>query len=435
MPKREISEYVSAETGIHIPDFFDDIPQALSHVEHGGSVIIRDEHPDHYEGPSGLLISFVVSPGKMAGYRRAWAEYATAGVELDERAITMAALNLPTSAIGDHYALVAGILVSGETASHEDTVSRLNLFQANCTPQLRFYCNYAGKNQKEYLQDLSYSAAKLLPGTNLTVVADTARPKRWSIFGGREKDGSSAQSWSVVDDTERTYKTSANQFWSERDARRAVDNYEAVRHLPRFNPAHCPIQEWQLADDGTLSFLQLHRSRDASSSPFFLTPDDYREEEGWVAAEAVRGWLPESPLELTFGYASQFDKAIRLGQYLPSEEGLVSGGCSSAANEAYARHRKLVVSDRGKDNHYRNTADGHNIRSPWLKSQAALILPEGALASVVGQDALDRSGRILYRSQWGIARLAVQAVSDGRIGFMRANPAVEDIVSSFELQY
>ncbi len=56
-PKREIALYVSSQ-GVQVPTLFEGIDEAL---ESGREFIIRSEHPQEYQGMSGVLQSHLVS--------------------------------------------------------------------------------------------------------------------------------------------------------------------------------------------------------------------------------------------------------------------------------------------------------------------------------------------------------------------------------------
>src|SRR5665811_876042 len=57
LPKQEISDYVESQ-GFLVPRRFDTLDEALDVVRAGGEIILRSEHPDDYDGPSGLMDSY-----------------------------------------------------------------------------------------------------------------------------------------------------------------------------------------------------------------------------------------------------------------------------------------------------------------------------------------------------------------------------------------
>lgn len=63
-PKREIADYVE-QNGILVPERFQGLEQALDYVKSGGEVIVRSEHPQEYNGASGLLISYSINQEKI----------------------------------------------------------------------------------------------------------------------------------------------------------------------------------------------------------------------------------------------------------------------------------------------------------------------------------------------------------------------------------
>ncbi len=55
-----IVDYVE-DAGFLVPRRFKDLEEALDFVDQGGKVIMRSEHPQDYDGVSGLLESFVMT--------------------------------------------------------------------------------------------------------------------------------------------------------------------------------------------------------------------------------------------------------------------------------------------------------------------------------------------------------------------------------------
>jgi len=179
----------------------------------------------------------------------------------------------------------SGLLHSDEVRPYE---SEANLFEAILRgPTLDrgnygAYCRYAGIDSGEFRKSVSISYWQHISGKNHSVVADSAVEGRYHIFTRAKY----AQHYVCVDGGKAIYSYGLGNNADIGVAMRLIDAYEYVRNLGNFDPTHCPIVELQMTDDGTVWFLQYHRTRDFKPATFRL---ERPPEKGEVAANWVRG--------------------------------------------------------------------------------------------------------------------------------------------------
>src|SRR5438270_3822706 len=99
-PKQEIVDYVEAQ-GFKVPRRFDTLDEALDIVRAGGSIVVRSEHRDEYDGASGLLQSYRIDPTTADDSRRVFANYGN--FDIDEEILLSrdrSAVTVPKSSDG-----------------------------------------------------------------------------------------------------------------------------------------------------------------------------------------------------------------------------------------------------------------------------------------------------------------------------------------------
>ena len=315
----------------------------------------------------------------------------------------------------------AGIIATALDVGQEETYRRMVIEQRYSMKSFTYsYVN--GIPSTEYTQDNSFSVFEFVPGLNITVVADTAKPERWHVHSASGGTIFEIEDYgATLDNGKIHFKAGTPDHLTDTQVRALVEAYEQIRHLERFNADHCPIMEMQLSDKGDIYFLQYHRTRDYESAQSELNPDHFKAEDGWIQAEEVRGELPPQQLALTKVYPQYLPK---LGRFLrmPNTD-MASANMNNriVADEVHARQRSLRVDAYGSVNLHSDWAIGHGSRSGWLKAESGIVLPSGALHDAMGEEMSEYINVVVFRARNHMATLAVEAACDGDKGYVRIN--------------
>lgn len=416
-PKADIAEYVRLETSIPVPTVFGTLEDGMRFVGGGGSIILRSESPDQYEGPSGIFQSYVITPDSHVANVAYWDENGN-GAGLSDKEIAFATTRDGTIEIdGSRFMPHLGILATAAEVGQDVTYHRLLTEQRwSSTPNM--YRRLASLRIGEYMAENTFSAFEYIDGLNVTVVADSAKPERWHVYGSRT---TTSASWLRVNGNEIDNRGGRADQLNDEMAQKIVRAYEMIRQLPRFNAEHCPIMEMQLSDDGTVYFLQYHRARDFMEAQTELDPKDFAPSDGWIKADDARGDLPLQTLDLTLHYPIEFDHHRKLKSYLKTEKASANMNNYSIAEEIVGRNRLLRVAPYGAAALHGDCADGHMSRSGWFKAQSGLILPRGKLKEAIGVPVYEELLDVVYRSFRTMASIAIEAASDGDSGYIRVN--------------
>lgn len=222
-PKRTIADYVE-QNGILVPRRFDSLAAARSSHR---PIFLRSEHPQEYDGVSGLLDSFELS--------------------------------------NKFYPVKSSRNV-------EEAVERYfnYLDHKKDKPFYQIYCRLLNLNEDEFKSQVTFSIWEYLPGYNRTVVADSAIPGRHHVITRWKEDNEFCRVYHIFKDG-KLENICVGSRAEELDAgqENLIETYEQVRHLPHFDSNHCPIMEFQTYQDKNY-FLQYHRGRDFSPATFTL---------------------------------------------------------------------------------------------------------------------------------------------------------------------
>jgi hypothetical protein len=264
-PKREVAEYVRAN-GVLVPELFDSFEDA---VASGKRFIIRSEHPQEYDGVSGLMESFFIGDFELqriqdeALKNLEWEDYHGALRNLDDRE------NFFLKALSDR-------LNGGEELKFQLFLKQLNRVRS------QRYCDLIGERLDDFESKVSYSYWEVLEGYNRSIIADTAVPNRFHIFTTKEDV---FHNYLIVDGVDTLY-CGPGQLPEDLDnISGVIDFYQQINNLPNFDLQHCPLVEFQTFN-GENYFLQYHRTRDKVESDFVL---DRELKDGEVEACFVRG--------------------------------------------------------------------------------------------------------------------------------------------------
>lgn len=445
-PKREVADYVESQ-GILVPRRFDSLEEAMFHVRDHGTILLRSEHPDEYDGPSDLLGSYRVDSERITRGRVELAEIENAlgrwNLDIDNEIPKW--LRNPASysnpkrpgfkAPGSSQVL--GIILGGlDNRDPQIVLDRLSEFQKHSSP-VNYYSGVKGLTPDQLMADASFSFWEYKPGINLTVVADDAIDGQYHTFAKSDRlyhtKGYEGYIGKENGELVRHHGRLKAKDWvlgellSLEQRGEIASLYETIRNLPRFASDHCPIIELQMDVVGSLYFLQYHRSRDFSAAGDKLNPSDFSPEEGWVAADAVRGSISSpSTLKMSLAYPDYYGDASR-GIALPEVEEAAAKNEDSFAliDEMLVRRRLGDISTGGFNRLYGGMLTSHGNRSRWFKPQTSINLARDE--KVVDADTWVGVVDNVWRKK-RMMRLVIDLASDGRTGFYRLNPDSEQPV-------
>ncbi len=395
-PKQEIGDYVESQ-GFNVPKRYASFEDAMAVVDNGGTIIIRSEHPDEYDGFSGLLESYIVNQDVLGQKHNPAAEY-----------------------IGNRrYGLSA-----------EDILHDFKRDSLDSLP-IKRYLALSGQTDGQFYDDMSYSFWQHIPGHNIMVVADDSVAGRYHITGAKGLSGGGG-----VYDTEGTAEVDSDkQIPLSKEVRAdLIDTYEQIKSLPRFDVRQCPIMELQLGGDGKIWFLQYHKARPFRPSPIRLDENDYPASDGWHRAEAVRGALGSFvTLKAAFWYPPKRGQPS-LPAYIPTgpEEASFDTHYDIGLTEYVSRTRIAYIGRQDRIGTYAGMADGkHEVRSRWFKPSSALCLGGEACISLIPKDMTQELSRKIHR-EYRMGRFVLDTASDGLTGFVRLNPDSEQPIYTNE---
>ncbi len=275
-PKKDIADYVES-SGLPAAKRFRSLSGARKTKQ---PFIIRSEHPQDYEGSSGLLDSIVISKERAMACKGFLSQVAMMNLPnfLDAHQVNAWQRSGGVDGVGK-WGLEYAVQKNKIKSTEEITQALLNVARGNT---IQIYCLCMGITQEQFQRETSCSIWEYIPGNNMTVVADSAIAGRYNVFSVAKEDSRQSYIYQWPDhepslSSELALKT-----------RHAVNLYENVRNLPKFNPQHCPIMEIQVDSENLAWFLQYHRSRDFSPATHVLTGN----EDGVWSEGFVRGSTP-----------------------------------------------------------------------------------------------------------------------------------------------
>ncbi|MFA5049486.1 MAG: hypothetical protein WC501_00605 [Candidatus Micrarchaeia archaeon] len=331
-PKLEIARYAQS-CGILVPQIFESYEDAM---RSGKDIIARSEHPQEYDGISGLLRSPVLSKDNEAFVGKGYDDFKTKMMEIGE-------YNIIPHRITD-------------------------------------ICRYLNLDRDAFELEVSFSFWEYLSGVDQIVVADSSIEGRYHIMSCDSNLEFSKKYYTIIDDgIVHEYLTSyLNKLTSE--LRNGLDGliktYERIRNLENFDANHCPIMEFKTVGNKNY-FLQYHRTRDFSPATFIL---DREPIEGEIKAPFVRGvTTPEGVICKTRVFAS--------GPMLrETEEGAIYIPFGNLIYpEVMVRKRILTFFPFGSNQKLEkilsDLAYGHGSRSQIFKPQISIIAELGQLVN------------------------------------------------------
>jgi len=331
-PKRTIADYVE-QNGILVPRRFDSLAEARRSKK---AILLRSEHPQEYDGVSGLLDSFRLSEVLLEAHGR-------------RQSIAFSARGLKSRLkIRENYFKFLRRGYNG--------VSRFERF-----------CDLSRIDKSKFEKEVSFSAWEYLPGVNHTVVADSAIPERHHILTLGEKEG--IKTYYVVEKQKiiHDWRTTLSNKYKP-DLSQLIELYEHIRNLDRFNSNHCPIMEFQTSD-GKNYFLQYHRARDSQHSDFILHRDPQKEE---IDVSFVRGCTgPEGMnCKVTVHYSGKSE----MNYDIENEDGSFDLHYHKIFSQINTKKRKIqIISGELLQTKMLSFIEGHQCISKLFKPQVSII--------------------------------------------------------------
>ncbi len=362
-PKRTIADYVESQ-GILVPRRFSSLPEARAS---GLPILVRSEHPQDYDGASGMLESVTVS------------EFSDAYTE--------------------------EFLLSGILKEHGEG-----------TPGWKRYCTLLNVDVDAFRGEISYSLWEKLAGYNRTIIADSALPQRYHITTKKiERDKNEKLYNYTIFDQGKILNSFAGPLTAEleEDVPKLIEFYESIRHLPRFNPQHCPIMEVQTLHRQNY-FLQYHRTRDFTASTFVL---DRPPLAGETEALLVRGATPPEGFTCKATVCYEWWTRLLSDQGLPEhEEASFDLHYDELFSELMAPQRKLQLS-MWEDLSVLGIEIvlGHYPRSKLFKPQVSVIFNGTSVLSEGETEQLFLEAERTNQDQY----LTLHLISDGRKAYLR----------------
>ncbi len=366
-PKRTIADYVE-QNGILVPTRFDSLKEAQSSGKH---ILLRSEHPQEYDGVSGLLDSFGLnSTCHFGGWKPGDLGFTPQGKETIEE-------------IKQTY-----------FQSQEESPGE---------PRFTQYCNFLNLDEEKFKEQFSFSIWEKITGFNRTVVADSAIAGRYHVMTCDEENH--FRNYAIVENgviTSELVMPLTPEL--KKGMTGLIKTYEAVQNLDRFDSHHCPIMEFQTTHDEQNYFLQYHRTRDFSPVDFTLQRSL---EEGEAEVLFVRGGTPKEGIvcKVTVQYGG-----IREWNFdADNEDGSYDFHWNQVWPELMVRKRKVQMIDANNLNFSLDQmVINHIQKSKLFKPQVSII---HKLKDILSDDKDCKQGKNSY--------LDLHITSDGRRAFVK----------------
>jgi len=450
-PKRAIQEY-AAQNGIQVPKRFDSLEEALAS---GKKFIIRSEHPQEYAGISGLSESYVADPAKIAKYQEWKTESELSRPAITEQEQLDDMINEGTELFGlnGDKAKMFGENIKWDIRdlslgriwhiSQEEILRTLTLLSDGA------FVAYSAKvdaDVNEVLSEQSYTFWEYIEGINHTVIRDKDIENRYYIVskGSYEEwwedksyyDMVIIQDWEVV--REWGYFGAHKSWTLSEDAREIefkwifnhnslIQKYERIRGLPKFDPNHYPIMEFQSSLTGQEYFLQSHRGCDITSKEDFTLN---RELEEWeIELEFFRGVTsPEWIIVETGSYYVSDGKEGNWSYPVCEEEASFDMHYDHIFSQIMARKRQVQFWNyKSFDWETMCINSGHASIAEMFKADIYAPLPDEMFKWIPFWKISD-----ITSSMWVPYKIKLRVISDGKRCFVKRITTDEEILADHE---
>jgi len=271
-PKKTIADYVE-QNGLLVPRRFETLSEARNSKL---PVLCRSEHPQDYDGVSGLLSSPQLGDG------------------------------LPDT-------------------NDEDELKGFLLGWDKFGWIINKYCKLLKCDESRFKEEISFSFWERIYGSNRMIVADNAIKERYHIITGYH-----AKNYTTNDEFNNMHISADNHPAytiidngriknllgkipdTKKELYNLIDNYERIRHLRNFNNNNCAIMEFQTLN-GVHYFLQYYYNRLFKESQFVLDRKKNADEKKPLF---LRGsTLPEGQVfKITIAHPKNYNYDINCGE-------------------------------------------------------------------------------------------------------------------------
>ncbi len=391
-PKKEIADMLETH-GILVPRRFENLADALEAIRQGREIVVRSEHPQEYASAAGLLGSYVLSADRMAkskafcnkkGMKIDWDNFYKHFGRADAR--------------NDAENKIFGSLETIDQTIFEDNLKKLSL------PYIRRYCKLLDLDVHKFTKKISYSYWEKIGGLNRSIVADSAIPGRYHIF---TTEGCNYHNYTIVDNGQVVLdKPMAMSDELKAGLEEVIAFYERIRTTKGFNPAHCPLVEFQTAE-GQNYFLQYHRTRDMEPCSWQL---DRELEEGEFEAVFVRGATPPEGMVLNIAMYYPHDKYT----INDTEDGSFDFHYDHIFSEIMSRYRKANFDNKSLWKLALFCADAHVPKSKLFNSQISISIDDDNLPPELPEKLFNQT-----KESGKPATVKIRVVSDGRKAYVK----------------
>ena len=359
-PKRTIGDYVESQ-GILVPRRFDSLREARAS---GLPIIARSEHPQEYDGVSGLLES-------------------------------------PT-------------LQTLEGVTNGSDLKRKVLDGKDISNRISDYCEFTRTDQFTFREQITFSFWEELDGYNRTVIADSAIKGRYHLTTYLK--GNKIVSGTIFENGKVIAQDSVLPIELQERISAWIELYEKIRHLNKFDSTHCPIMEFQTVGESDY-FLQYHRTRNFSPASFFLGREPDQDE---TVALFTRGSTdPNGRTIKVIVEDPVLYSMTKLGiNFIPSkEEGYFVMTDWIVYNELLARERNLYMRRaHSLDTILFSLALGHVSRSITFKPELSVFV--GMKWNLAASDEAKRLWKKMEKTGEHQS-IDLHIVSDGRRAYVK----------------
>ncbi|PIY72407.1 hypothetical protein COY87_01120, partial [Candidatus Roizmanbacteria bacterium CG_4_10_14_0_8_um_filter_33_9] len=341
-PKSEICRQVSALTNgeIKIPSIVQDVDEVRAVLLGGETLLARSEHPDEYEGASGIFHTFSIAASNVDG--RDFPGWEKKMKQFPDQ--------------------ITSFLVDLHKANHQRYV---------------YYARLQGLDPESYLKGLSFSYWRPVQGVNLAINADSSIEGRYHISAIINEEN-----WIqlMTEEKEKNVHALSQQgktTFSQDELKELLRQYNLIRKLPIFDPKQCPIMEFQLGKNNVLYFLQYHRTREFEPPQFTAT------KEAEHIRRFVRGVTPATGIIVpTVVYAGFYPGQQNTQQFAPTIASFPGSCCVYHAHmpfQTWLSQQLEVQFINGFTYTMRGYHDGHLSRSTLFKPKVVIEIEAGEI--------------------------------------------------------
>lgn len=398
-PKKEIADWVESK-GILVPRRFSSLDHALNSKK---PFIIRSEHPQDYNGASGILDSYLIDPAKIAQWVGEFGE---------DDVITSDDWSNYHYKGGWHERSRIKKRVMAQVGKVSQDDFELYLMDLSFD-KAKLFGDYSGV---DLVSDTSYSYWEALPGLNRTVIADNAVEGRYHIFtsvsgvdDGRIYEIGELSGHEIIEGRKLIAGGRGKKLPEENteDLLELVDFYESVRQQDeRFDKGHSYLKEAK-STGGKNYFLQTMRTNDFSPAIFSLDREPERDE---IASMLVRGITPPEGLDLTL--AIQYPPLLRNKVIANADEAQLSFWGNTCSTEASIRQRQLQIVRGTSLKDIFVSGNSHFNRSLLFKPRLTVVLNNDDVSTLK-----DAAGKPTEENR--VTKIKIKVVSDGRKAFVK----------------